>query len=404
MRDTPKRSNAPLVSLRHFLAKGSRQKFNTGTVMNKLLSAFSLVSIASCTSSFANADELPFNLSGHVRVNYGHQDWQIPEFRDGFEFESFKLGVSGESDQFSYKAEYRWYENTDFDTVRFADLTYHFDEQTEITAGITQTPFGLQPFASNNFWFSVNYYLGFEDDYDAGVKINHDWGNWDFQAAYFMNDEYNDAAEFGRYSFDVADDGEYRNKEDGQYNLRANYTANFIRGGTTDIGVSYQYGNILNLDTLDDGDMNAYAVHMRHTQGDLKVELQYIDYEYDLAAPEGQADDRIALSSFTFPFLAAADGKTYSANLVYSVPYKFTHIESLTCYSEYSVAKGEGSEGKSSSQWINGCSFGWDKLFVYVDSIQGKNMWFSGGPGVGLDLGGRQETTHRLNINLGIYF
>ncbi len=151
--------------------------------MNKLLSAFSLVSIASCTSSFANADELPFNLSGHVRVNYGHQDWQIPEFRDGFEFESFKLGVSGESDQFSYKAEYRWYENTDFDTVRFADLTYHFDEQTEITAGITQTPFGLQPFASNNFWFSVNYYLGFEDDYDAGVKINHDWGNWDFQAA-----------------------------------------------------------------------------------------------------------------------------------------------------------------------------------------------------------------------------
>ena len=404
MRDTPKRLNAPHVSLRHFLAKGSRQKFNTGTVMNKLLSAFSLVSIASCTSSFANADELPFNLSGHVRVNYGHQDWQIPEFRDGFEFESFKLGVSGESDQFSYKAEYRWYENTDFDTVRFADLTYHFDEQTEITAGITQNPFGLQPFASNNFWFSVNYYLGFEDDYDAGVKINHDWGNWDFQAAYFMNDEYNDAAEFGRYSFDVADDGEYRNKEDGQYNLRANYTANFIRGGTTDIGVSYQYGNILNLDTLDDGDMNAYAVHMRHTQGDLKVELQYIDYEYDLAAPEGQADDRIALSSFTFPFLAAADGKTYSANLVYSVPYKFTHIESLTCYSEYSVAKGEGSEGKNSSQWINGCSFGWDKLFVYVDSIQGKNMWFSGGPGVGLDLGGRQETTHRLNINLGIYF
>ena len=121
--------------------------------MNKLLSAFSLVSIATCTMSTANADELPFNLSGHVRVNYGHQDWQIPEFRDGFEFESFKLGVSGESDQFSYKAEYRWYENTDFDTVRFAELTYHYDELTQITAGITQTPFGLQPFASNSFWF-----------------------------------------------------------------------------------------------------------------------------------------------------------------------------------------------------------------------------------------------------------
>jgi|GEM_PF-3326719 len=65
--------------------------------MNKLLSAFSLVSLAACNTGFVSANELPFNLSGHVRVNYGHQDWQIPQFRDGFEFESFKLGVSGES-------------------------------------------------------------------------------------------------------------------------------------------------------------------------------------------------------------------------------------------------------------------------------------------------------------------
>jgi hypothetical protein len=372
--------------------------------MKKLLPVLSLALINAGYVSNAKAESLPFTLSGHVRVNYGHQDWQLPEFRDGFEFESFKLGVAGSSDKFSYKAEYRWYENTDFDTIRFADVTYHYDEQTEITAGITQTPFGLQPFGSNNFWFSVNYYLGFEDDYDAGIKINHQRGDWDFQAAYFMNDEYNDAAEFGRYSFDVADDGEYRNKEDGQYNVRANYTGRFIRGATTEIGLSYQYGNILNIDTLNDGHMSAYAAHLRHTQGDVKVELQYINYDYDLAVPEGQQDDRIALSSFTFPFLAAADGETYSANLVYSVPYEFDQIESVTCYSEYSVAEGEDSSGKSSSQWINGCSFGWNKLFVYVDSIQGRNMWFSGGPGIGLDLGGRQETTHRLNINLGIYF
>jgi len=379
-------------------------KLTLGQGMNRQLPLLSLAALLGSNSFAVQADELPFTLSGHVRVNYGHQDWQLPEIRDGFEFESIKLGVAGESDQFSYKAEYRWYENTDFDTIRFAELTYHWDESTDITAGITQTPFGLQPFGSNNFWFSVNYYLGFEDDYEAGIKINHDYGNWDFQAAYFMNDEYNDAAEFGRYSFDVADDGEFRNQEDGQYNLRANYTAKLLPRSTTDIGVSYQYGDILNLDTLEDGDMTAYAVHVRHQQGDFKVELQYIDYEYDLAVPEGQATDRISLSAFTFPFLAAADGSTYSANLVYSVPYKFTRIDSLTCYTEYSVAQGDEASGRDSSQWINGCSFGWDKLFVYVDSIQGKNMWFSGGPGVGLDLGGRQETTHRLNINLGIYF
>lgn len=31
-------------------------------------------------------------------------------------------------------------------------------------------------------------------------------------------------------------------------------------------------------------------------------------------------------------------------------------------------------------------------------------MWFSGGSGIGLDLGGNQNSTHRLNISLGLYF
>lgn len=99
----------------------------------------------------AQEDGLPFELGGHVRVNYGHIDWAEDELRDGLEFESFRLNVSGEYESFSYKAEYRWYENTDFNTVRYADLTYTFDEYWKATAGITKVPFGLLPFASNSF-------------------------------------------------------------------------------------------------------------------------------------------------------------------------------------------------------------------------------------------------------------
>lgn len=352
----------------------------------------------------SQAEKLPVDIGGHIRVNYGHLDWQDSQIRDGFEFESIRLNLSGESDQFSYKAEYRWYENTDFRTVRYADLTYNYSDDLSFTGGITKVPFGLLPFASNNFWFGVNYYIGLEDDYDAGFTTNYTTGNWDFHAGYFLNDEYNDAGEYGRYSFDLADDGEYRNQEDGQINLRANYTGKWIKGATTDIGASYQYGNILNLDTMDEGDMNAYAVHLRHIQGDFKVELQYTDFDYDLAAPEGQATDRIALSSFTFPFLMASEGKSYVANLVYSIPYQFKAVSDVSCYSEYSRVDSDVEAGKESTLWTNGCSFGWDKLFVYVDSIQGKNMWFAGGPGVALDQGGLQDTTHRLNISLGIYF
>ena len=89
--------------------------------MKKLsLSLLLIISSVATSSGLVLADELPFTLSGHARVNYGHQDWLIPDFRDGFEFESFKLGVAGESDQFSYKAEYRWYENV---AVSYTHLT-----------------------------------------------------------------------------------------------------------------------------------------------------------------------------------------------------------------------------------------------------------------------------------------
>jgi len=351
-----------------------------------------------------SADDFPVNIGGHVRLNYSYQDWQEVELRDGFGFESLKLTVSGETDQFSYKADYRWYENTDFNTVRYADLTYHYDDRTSVSAGITKVPFGLLPFASNSFWFSINYYIGFEDDYDPGVVVQYQKSNWDIRGGYFFNDEYNDAGRFGRYSFDIADNGEFRNQEDGQYNLRVSYTAGLIRGATTEFGASWQAANVLNLDTLNEGDMNAYALHLRHTQGPLGVALQYTDYDYDLAAPQDQATDRLALSAFDFPFLTASKAHSYTAAVSYELPFRVTGLSPIKCYSEYGAVEPDVAAGLRSTQWVNGCSFGWRALYFYVDSIQGKNMWFSGGSGIGLDLGGNQDSTHRLNISLGLYF
>ncbi len=349
-------------------------------------------------------EDKPVEIGGHIRANYSYVDWQEVAFRDGLEFESLRLNLSGDYGKFSYKGEYRWYENVSFNTVRYADVTYTHDEYWKLTGGITKVPFGLLPFASNNFWFSANYYIGFEDDYDAGAVLNYQRGNWTLHGGYFLNDEYNDAAEFDRYSFDVADDGEFRNKEDGQINLRVNYTDNFISGTTTDVGFSVQRTEVLNLDTLNDGDMTAFAVHLRHQQGDFKFELQYTDYKYELAAPDGQALDRLAFSGFGSPVLMASEASSYIGNVVYTLPHKFKALTPIKCYSEYSRIDPDGAQTRPSSQWVNGCSFGWNKLYVYIDTIQGKNMWFSGGPGLGLDLGGRQDTTKRLNISLGVYF
>lgn len=58
-------------------------------------------------------------------------------------------------------------------------------------------------------------------------------------------------------------------------------------------------------------------------------------------------DDCIVLFFFIFLFLVVVDGKIYLVNFVYFVFYKFIYIELFICYLEYSVVKGEGSEGKN---------------------------------------------------------
>lgn len=317
--------------------------------MSKVIFRFALPTLLCVPGAATAADDFPVNIGGHVRLNYSYQDWARPALRDGFGFESLKLTVSGETNEFSYKADYRWYENTDFNTIRYADLTYHYNDRTSISAGVTKVPFGLLAFASNSFWFSINYYLGFEDDYDPGIVLHYQQANWDFQAGYFFNDEYNDASRFGRYSFDIADDGEYRNQEDGQYNLRLSYTAGLIRGATTEFGLSWQAVGVLNLDTLDEGDMQAYAVHLRHTQGPLALALQYTDYDYDLAAPEGQMTDRIALSAFDFPFLSAAKAHSYTASVSYELPFEFKTLTPIKCYSEYGAVEPDVAAGLRST-------------------------------------------------------
>jgi hypothetical protein len=53
---------------------------------------------------------------------------------------------------------------------------------------------------------------------------------------------------------------------------------------------------------------------------------------------------------------------------------------------------------------VTGCSFAKGPMFTYVDWIAGRNMWFVGGPGVGIREPGGDRWRSRLNVNLGLYF
>ena len=93
-----------------------------------------------------------------------------------------------------------------------------------------------------------------------------------------------------------------------------------------------------------------------------------------------------------------------SLNVAYAVP-RSGWFDGITCYNNLSTSQPVGGAGlRPSWQNVTGCSFAKDRMFAYVDWIAGRNMWFVGGSGVGIEAPGSDRWRSRLNINVGFYF
>ncbi|WP_052465029.1 hypothetical protein [Geoalkalibacter subterraneus] len=281
-------------------------------------------------------------------------------------------------------------------------------------------PFGLQPYASHNFWFSGAYYVGLEDDYDMGVKFLYNTGPWDLALAFYKNGELGNAGEAGRYSVDVINnaDGGYAgaqpdgNEETNQVNLRVAHTLDHGQLGQTELGVSGQWGQLYNKNTKDTGDHWAGAAHLNGDYGRWNLQLMYAAYEYDPENPatyknaDGDTvavdNDIITLGAYSYSWGAPAEAQIAIANLAYTLPVNnWGPIDSLTFYSDNTLI--ELDEDRFDSIWQNvvGCLIAAGPVYTYVDVISGKNMIFSGGNMVG---GGNEGRTTRINVNFGYYF
>lgn len=296
----------------------------------------------------------------------------------------------------SVDAQYRWYQ--DFNAVHHAQIDFKATENDVFTVGITQVPFGLAPYSSHSFWFSGAYYLGLEDDYDTGVKWSRTQGDWLIDAAWFAGSEYDDASRYGRYSFDVAHTSRYPLKESGQFNMRVRRDL----GGAV-VGGSYQWGQ-LDGEQGRDADHQAVALHAKADVEQWNIQAQWIYYRYDINGVPEADKHRLALSAFEYPFEIAAKAQVVTFNVARTFAVNNRFLKSVTCYNDYSyIAAGAGSGLADSVQNVTGCMLQKGGMYSYIDWISGKNMWFAGGPGVGIEVGEPQWQS-RLNINIGYYF
>lgn len=359
----------------------------------RLSAFFAVVGLFSGNHALSDTPEI--DIGGAVRLNYAWKDYGADD-NGSFDFELFRLDVDVKQGDLFVDAQYRWYQG--FDAVHHAAIGFHVTADDTLVAGVTQVPFGIEPYASHSFWFSGAYYLGLEDDYDTGVKWRHRQGAWTWDAAWFISSEYDNAARFDRYSFDVAATDASPYKEDGQLNLRAQYDA-----GAYVAGASLQWGRI-DSESSGSGDHYAVALHLNANLDQWNFQGQWAAYEYDRDALVGQDENRIALSAFEYPFEIAAKAQVLNVNVARSFELNNRFIKKVTCYNDHSYIAASNRAGLDDSvQNVTGCMLENGGLYTYIDWIAGKNMWFAGGPGVGVD-NGDSAWQSRLNINIGYYF
>lgn len=395
----------------------------------------------------AQESEDGFTVGGALRYNYRYMDWNDEDYArinsaQGGELlmDTYRINVDGTYDGIDLSLEYRFYSG--YHMLHHGYMGYDFSDRTTMQIGVHQVPFGIQPYASHNWFFSIAYYLGLEDDYDAGIKFIHETDNgWNLQVAYYKNDEGNytgDSDNSSRYSYDIVDETYFgmmsNNRESNQFNGRITYTASGDNY-SAELGISGQYGMLFNeaLDRVkrsDDpaalyaGDTDAWGDHMAiggHLNAgfgnfNLMAFGIYVDHnpavvvdssittagEESLAAD--YSVDMVVYGAYDFPYPVAGTGMIFAVEPAYTVSVDWGPISSLQFYNDFSIYMKDKDDYEDTYHNVTGVLVTAGSVYTYVDVAQGKNNpWlgeFTGlGPGVK-----DAEWKMRFNINMGYYF
>lgn len=314
----------------------------------------------------------------------------------------FWLGFDVSHKGWSLSTRYRWYTYTDI--LQYGWVGYEWDN-SEIQFGLTKVPFGILPYASNNYWFGLTYYTGFNDQNDMGIKWITDINdNLNLQLGFFKNGDMGSAGSLNRYSYDIvtAEGERAQNEKTNQINARLAYQI----GNTTEVGLSAQYGQLYNNSTEDTGDHWAGGLHLTGKYDNFEVQLQAMQYRFNPENPVGVDDKVVMIGAFEDAFPLASEGQLLEANLAYNMPINNGLIDSVKCYNDYTIFMKSEEMFEDSQMNTIGCSLASGPIFAYLDFIIGKNSPYIGVPsGVAFAGGENDASWHTMvNLNIGYYF
>ncbi|WP_299788772.1 hypothetical protein [uncultured Shewanella sp.] len=367
----------------------------------------SLIASAIALSSFntmAAAEEDGINIGGAVRVNYSYKDYSesSKDKAGDLTFDMASLRFDGKLGNWGLKSDYRFTSSTNY--IKYGYGYYDLSPEWELQFGINQVPFGNIGYISNSYWFGLPYYLGFEDDYDVGVKATFQKNGWHTDMAFYKNAEYA-ASENKQYAADLytgtINGTEYNNEETNQINLRQAYTMEH-QGGSTTFGASVEAGQIYNSKTGNNGDRYAIAAHLDSKFNGWNLQLQAMQYEYDAA--DSMDENKIAISVVSWQYEIASKGQVYNVNLSKTIP---TEWGSVKFYNDFGLMTPDVADKTydDSMQNVLGAAISAGPTYTHIDFIMGKNMTFStaNNDHIGLPEVG-DDWDKRFNISMAYYF
>lgn len=369
------------------------------------------------TSTDASADDVTaeqappdgITVGGAIRTNFSHTSYSDGNKNRGgdFDFDIFRLNLNGSIGDVLLNAEIRVFDY--MTAIKSAYVGYRFTDNWQAQAGITQVPFGNWPYNSHNYFFSSNYYLGLEDDYDLGIVFRRRIAdNWQLDLGFFKNDELGGVDGFvdsraDRYSYDIvgsrqSGDGIYDEPAQplGEYNTFSGRFGYHLSQGelNTELGVSALAGG-LHDGQRRAGDYHAWALHLNSTYQRWNLQLQYSRYQYDIADT-----DRIAVGAYAFYDSIAAEASSATANIAYSLPVNWGPVTGLQFYNDFSLIYDKSDFSANTMMNVTGFSVAAGGLFTYFDLVHARNQPFIGSS-MAAD---SSDTERRFNINIGYYF
>ena len=380
------------------------------------------------TVSAEEAVQSPLSIAGAIRFNYVYKSWQPSHPHGFFGLDTVRLDVKYDDGQVIGSAQYRYNDYPE----GLGDYTEHFlhhgwvglrlADKSTIHIGLDKIPFGLQPYASNNFFESMAFYTGFEDMYDLGATYASKPGPMEWQLGFYPRDggsyggSSNTAAAANRYSFNIVPDDNAQGYATGQRDSEHNtlvMRAVWHMGAAQkqEIGVSVLTGEIRN-GAGANSRRNAFAVHYRSAFGPVGLMLEALDYNYHTKHAATQtyggldANSFVMLGAFGYPYPMASKGDIFIVNVSYDIPGVVGPFTGFKVYNDYSVLTKRVGHFHDSRQNVTGVSFASGKWYFYADFMLGKHQ-----PYMTPDFGGLASTpgkydgvSHRINLQAGYYF